>query len=273
MNQEENNKTQEFLDKLKEIKNKNDLVVFEKEHRTVIANGTGVMKISFDEIWQKETGKSYFIVATKQVVSQTKSVLSPKACNYVVDEEFLAIRWTISRVKVKKDSPVKIFVNVLGEKKPSGEVIFLKNKLRFETLRNYIGEEKGSKIIKSIGKDKVDGRIKGDITLKAPGYWEVIFADRHSDTESTDVFLSHQGMCLQMQRNVRVVLPGYFLEVADHGRYPVYSQDPDNKEGRKVRGHIQVYPYTALRPATRAEYLELKASGDKITRGDKQERG
>ena len=95
------------------------------------------------------------------------------------------------------------------------------------------------------------------------GYWEVRFQPKRSPTDPNNVTLSYNGQCLHIQRDVPVILPGPFLEIADHGTYPVYIQLPN--QPRKVTGYRMHFPYIVLRRCTRAEYEEMLSAGNKTT--------
>jgi hypothetical protein len=96
------------------------------------------------------------------------------------------------------------------------------------------------------------------------GFWEVIFSPKAKPDDPNDVTLAMNGVCLQMKREAPVVIPGPFLEVADHGVYATYIQLPN--QDRKVAGHIKFFPYTVLREATEEEYIAQKKSGNEITK-------
>lgn len=101
------------------------------------------------------------------------------------------------------------------------------------------------------------------------GFWEVIFSAKSNPDDQDDVTLGLNGAVLQIQRSQAVIVPGPYLEVADHGRFPKYTQTPE--ESRKITAWIQFFPYTVLRTATEAEYNAMKTKGDKTTR-DARER-
>jgi len=96
------------------------------------------------------------------------------------------------------------------------------------------------------------------------GWWEVIFSPKAKPDDPNDVTLAMNGVCLQMKRETPVVIPGPFLEVADHGVYATYIQMPN--QDRKVAGHIKFFPYTVLRESTEEEYIAQKKSGNEMTR-------
>ena len=107
--------------------------------------------------------------------------------------------------------------------------------------------------------ERMDPKSKG-----YKGWWEIIFSPKAKPDDPNDVTLALNGVCLQIKREAAVVLPGPYLEVADHGVYPTYIQLPG--QDRKIAGHIKFFPYSVLREATEAEYLAQKKSGDKKTK-------
>lgn len=96
------------------------------------------------------------------------------------------------------------------------------------------------------------------------GYWEVRFQPTTGPTDPVDVTLSVNGQCLNIQRDVAVILPGPFLECADHGTYPVYMQLPN--QPRKVVGHRMHFPYIVLRRCNKSEYLGMLNEGNRLTK-------
>lgn len=105
------------------------------------------------------------------------------------------------------------------------------------------------------------------------GYWEVVFSAKGRESEPNDVLLLVGGHCLQLKRSEPVVLPGPFLECADHGVYPVYKQLPG--VDRKIISWIKHFPYTVLRKATEAEYNQQVREGNAAVKAEREaaERG
>jgi len=118
---------------------------------------------------------------------------------------------------------------------------------------------------------RVDGELKTifeerEVTegyIADDGYWEVRFQPKASPTDPNEVDLSVNGLCLHIQRDVPVILPGPFLECADNGTYPVYIQLPN--QPRKVTGYRMHFPYIVLRRCTREEYEEGLNEGNRLT--------
>lgn len=100
------------------------------------------------------------------------------------------------------------------------------------------------------------------------GFWEVIFSAKGNPHDPDDVILTVNGECLQIQRNVPVILPGRYLECADHGTYPVFKQLPN--EPRKIVSHVKFFPYTVLRIVTKADYDKMKREGDRLTKEQRE---
>ena len=107
--------------------------------------------------------------------------------------------------------------------------------------------------------DRIDPKSKD-----YKGFWEVMFSPKGKPDDPEDVTLAWNGQCLQMKRGEPVILPGPFLEVADHGVFAHYKQVPG--EDRKITSYVKHFPYTVLRQATEKEYREKKAAGDKATK-------
>jgi len=90
-------------------------------------------------------------------------------------------------------------------------------------------------------------------------YWKVIFAAKDNPQASDQVHLGLNGEILVMCRNVEVIVPSTFLEVADHAVAKQYRQLPG--EERRVVGEIKTYPYTKIAPSTKEEFLKMKREG------------
>lgn len=94
--------------------------------------------------------------------------------------------------------------------------------------------------------------------------WEVVFAEKSNDNDTTDVPLCVNGEQLVIKRGVPVILPDRFLECADRTKHPIYRQEP-NKD-RKIEAWIQTYHYSKLREASWDEFRRFKKKGDQIAR-------
>lgn len=108
--------------------------------------------------------------------------------------------------------------------------------------------------------DAVDVEV---VSPPSEEYFEVVFSPKSSPTDSHDVVLGVNGEMLVIRRSDRVIVPGRFLEAADHALYPTFHQMPN--EERKITSWVQTFPYTRIRRATKAEYDEQKGAGDKVT--------
>jgi len=95
------------------------------------------------------------------------------------------------------------------------------------------------------------------------GYWRVKFHPKSSPNETDDVHLPVNGETLVVQREAEVVMPGRFLESADHATYPHFKQVPNKP--RKLIGTIKTYNYDRLGQATKEEFLKIRAEGNKTT--------
>ena len=95
-------------------------------------------------------------------------------------------------------------------------------------------------------------------------YWWVSFAAKDNPNASDQVILGVNGNILVMKRNVNVILPSNYLEVADHAVAKQYRQLPG--ESRVIVGEIKTYPYTKIKPATKAEFDKMKREGTKASK-------
>jgi len=112
--------------------------------------------------------------------------------------------------------------------------------------------------------ERVDPKSNNYMINGEEGFWEVIFSAKSNPNDQNDVTLTVNGECLSIIRNKPVILPGRFLECADHGEFPTYKQEPG--QPRKITSHVKFFPYTTMRQATKAEYIKMRADGDRITR-------
>jgi hypothetical protein len=138
--------------------------------------------------------------------------------------------------------------------------------IEYKLDRDQLEFRLGKRIADMITSQKgPSGTVSGlDDVIPVIGYWQVQFAPKGSPADTESVILSWEGICLQIERGKRVVLPGYYLEVSDNGIYPLYKQNPEHP--RKIVAWVQFYPYTVMREATEAEFLDTKARGDLLRR-------
>lgn len=103
-----------------------------------------------------------------------------------------------------------------------------------------------------------------DLAPEYRGYWQVKFNAKTTPNDSDDVQLMVNGETLIIQRERKVVLPGRFLENADHATYLHFRQVPH--QPRKIVGKIKTYPYERICKATKQEYEQQKVEGTKKTK-------
>lgn len=254
-----------FIGEFSKISTEHILRQYEAKHRERIASASLTVRDAFDKQWIKVTGKGYYQPVTTvpviPVVSGQNNTQrsDPRSRRYRAETIFTGVDWQrLSRRKIGKK--FKDLYNLKGVDSQGEERPIFQN-LDSDQLSRVLGQEIRDKIIQ----EKMDhGEVSGPFKIEVEGYWEVIFAPQSSPNDTRDVQLLWEGQCLLMQRMKEVVLPGFYLEVADHATRDHYTQEPN--QGRKKVGTIQVYPYTVLREATRAEYLERKSEGDRIQR-------
>lgn len=111
------------------------------------------------------------------------------------------------------------------------------------------------------GKGYVIENTEHGIPPQYRGYWHVTFSDRTNPGDTPDVQLSVNGETLVALRGKKTIVPGRYLENADHGTFPHFVQRPN--QPRKTLGAIKTYPYERHGQATREEFIALKEDGDK----------
>lgn len=256
----------EFIGKFSRISKEPILRAFEENHRKEIAESSLTVRDTFDQKWKKVIGNSYYQPATtiQQIPVPGKDTerIDPRSKNYRANVIFNRIIWNKIRRKISKRF-VDLYI-LKGEEAATGKVRPIFQNLDTNRLKEIMGEEDAARILKdAVGKDKKpEGEIKGTFELEVEGYWEVQFSPQKDPNDPINVRLMWEGQCLIMKRMVPVVLPGFYLEVADNAMRDHFIQTP--KTGRKKVGTVQEFPYTTFRPAHMDEYLAQKAAGDKI---------
>jgi len=254
---------EKLIDEFKRIAAEGILRDYEKKNRDRINEASFITKDAFDKQWVKVTGNSYYQpVTTVQPPQATfgknnTERSDPRSRKYQANVVFSRIEW--NKVKRKIGKKFKDLYVLDGDVKETGQQRPIYQNLDIDRLKYVVGPESAEKIVSM----KVDhGEIKGVFDLKVEGYWEVNFSPAKSENDPIDVRLIWEGQCLIIKRMVPVVLPGFYLEVADNATRDHFIQTP--QQGRKKIGVIQEYPYTVFREASRDEFLAQKASGDRV---------
>ena len=254
---------EKLIDEFKRIAAEGILRDYEKKNRDRINEASFITKDAFDKQWVKVTGNSYYQpVTTVQPPQATfgknnTERSDPRSRKYQANVVFSRIEW--NKVKRKIGKKFKDLYVLDGDVKETGQQRPIYQNLDIDRLKYVVGPENAEKII-SVKLDH--GEIKGVFDLKVEGYWEVNFSPAKSENDPIDVRLIWEGQCLIIKRMVPVVLPGFYLEVADNATRDHFIQTP--QQGRKKIGVIQEYPYTVFREASRDEFLAQKASGDRV---------
>uniref|UniRef100_A0A6M3J5A7 Uncharacterized protein n=1 Tax=viral metagenome TaxID=1070528 RepID=A0A6M3J5A7_9ZZZZ len=254
---------QEFIEEFKRISQEHILRGYEEKNRDRIREASFMVKDAFDRQWTKITGNSYYQPVTTVTPplpafgQNNTQRTDPKSRRYMTTLGFTEIEWQKLRRRVGKK--LRDLYNLKGIHNGSQRPIF--QNLDSDRLKSVLGEKDAEKILKEKGDH---GSIKGSFNLEVEGYWEVVFSPQKSEIDPIDVRLMWEGQCLIIKRQQNVVLPGFYIEVADNSTRDHYIQN--EKEGRKKIGVIQEFPYTTLREATRDEYIHQKTEGDKIMR-------
>lgn len=253
------------------IDNKEALSLYERANQARILEGSVWVKDWFDRHWRAITGDPYFSPITTRMAMQgpAPSTLHPKSTKYRVNRVFKSIRWTktVHEIPVKQGQIRKIVSFDIFGTMDSGKEIAIERNVDTNVMAGFMPPE----IVQEIAKEGKKATVmEGVITPIHPvqiaiiGYWEVLFSPQGSKDDPEDVTLTWNGQCLQIKRNERVVLPGYYLEIADNATYPKYIQTPE--QSRKIVAYVQFFPYTVMREASEEEYLAQKKEGDRLTK-------
>lgn len=266
---QEGNEPQEQLEKeFSRISQESILRAWEEKNRERISEAPFSTKDSFDKLWKKVIGRSYYQPVTEQPAmpsmnGQNNTQRSdPRGCKYRENITFSTILWQkLPRRKIGKR--YRDLFTIKGIVQDNGSERPVYQNLTTERISELLSVEVKDKLMKA-SKTIDHGEVKGPFSIDVEGYWEVIFSPQSGPNDPKDVRLHWEGQCLVIQRMKNVVLPGFYIEVADNALRDHYTQTPE--DGRKKVGTIQEYPYTTLRRATREEYLIQKEAGNKIQR-------
>lgn len=262
MPKEDKDPNEGFIDEFKRISQEPILREYEKKNRERINEASLIVRDAFDQLWKKNTGNNYYQPTTtvqppRAAFGINDIAIDPRSRKYRAQIVFQKIFWQKLRRKISKR--FRDLYTLEGETNGSKRPIF--QNLDIDRLKEILGE-KPTEQIRSV-KDTDHGEIDGTFDLLVEGYWEVEFAPTQNDQDKKNVELTWEGQCLVMQRQIPVVLPGFYIEVADNSIRETFTQT-DKSGGRKKVGVIQAYPYTVRREATREEYLTQKRSGDRV---------
>lgn len=258
----------DFIEKFKRISQENILRAFEKKNRKGIGESSLIVKDAFDRQWKKVIGNSYFQPITTiqaPIPSNGKNNTErsdPRSRGYMAEVTFSEIQWQKLRRKINKR-----FVDLFSLQGITADTKTLRpifQNLNVNRLKEVLGEKVADKILGKAKNKEDHGTVKGPVDLRVEGFWEVMFSPAKDANDTVNIRLMWEGQCLVMKRMTEVVMPGFYLEVADHATRDHYTQTA--KEGRKKIGVIQEYPYTVLREASMEEYLIQKSEGDRIMR-------
>lgn len=256
-----------FIGEFNKISTEAILRPYEVKNRERMAEASAIVRFTFDEQWKKVTGGNYYQpqttiqapVAAFGVSNVERS--DPRSRRYRAKVAFSKIRWQKIRRKISKRWK-DLFI-LSGTVVSTGDERPIFQNLTINRVKELFGDEKTREILK-VAKTETVGELEGSFELEVEGYWEVQFSPKKDKNDTPDVRLAWEGQTLIIQRMKPVVLPGFYIEVADNATKDHYVQNPE--QGRKKIGVIQEYPYTVLREASREEYLEQKESGDNIMR-------
>lgn len=95
-------------------------------------------------------------------------------------------------------------------------------------------------------------------------FYRVRFNAKSNANDTENVELSVNGEQRVIAREMEVILPERFLEVARHATYPIFKQVPGKT--RKTIGNVQTFPFTVLGEATEEEYRKMLKDGTEATK-------
>jgi len=258
-----------FIKEFSGIDKKNPLELYERAHQKQIMESSIYVRDAFDRHWKTVTGNFYFSPITLRSKAEDGTLggtLHPKTVKYRVKRTFVSLRWkkNLHEVPIRSGETRKIISFDAFGTMENGQEVAIERNVEPNALIAILGENLTQQVTQA-GKTKFEGVIDLQPPQEIPiiGYWEVIFSPGSNREDPEDVTLTHNGNCLQIKRNEKVVLPGYYLEIADNGTFPKYIQTPE--QSRKIVGWMQFFPYTVLREATEGEYVRQKKEGDRLT--------
>jgi len=258
---QESQDEEKFMNEFARISQEGILREYEKKNRDRIVSASLIVKDAFDKRWKKVTGNSYFQPVTTIAVPHPYKFgrderIDPKGKHYRTRVNFSRIQWQKIRRKFGKKW-VDLYI-LHGEEAENKTFRPIFQNLAENRLREVLGDEHAQKILSL--KSETNGELEGNFDISVEGYWMVIFAPQKDQNDTKDVRLLWEGQCLMIERMKEVIVPGFYLEVADNSLRDVFGED------RKKIGVIQENPYTPLREATREEFLTKKAHGDALLR-------
>lgn len=260
-----------FIDEFKRISQELILRGYEAKNREKILSSSFLVRDTFDKKWAEVIGSAYFQPVTTvpvEVPMYGKNVarrFNPASTQYKTEITFTEVTWQKTKKKISKR--YQDFFNLTGIDAVTKLPRPIFQNLSYDRLVNVLGENLAIKVTKE-AKTETTGNIKGPLDIWVEGFWEVQFAPMKDPNDPRDVRLTWENQCLIIKRMVPVILPGFYLENADHATRDTYEQSPE--KGRVKVGTIQEFPYTVMREASMEEYVEMKSSGDRIMREKRQ---
>lgn len=263
-----NAEDKQFVDEFKRIATESILRQYENKNRKRLEEPSVPVFMAFNSKWKELTGKPYYQAVT--IVPQVYSPLDgkndtrrsdPRAMNYREPLRFNKIIWQKIMQKIGKKMKAHYQIDGIITETDTKRSIF--GRLSVERLYEVFGGKNAGKIIDDAKKEK-RGEVKFDIDIDVEAYWRVQFAPQKDQNDTLDVRLKVEGVCLRPLRMIPVIIPGFFLENADHTTKDIFTHEPG--KGRKVVGKVQKYPYTVFEKVTQEEYLIDLAAGNKEQR-------
>lgn len=267
----------DFIEGFQAISVEAVLKQWEGANRKKIKGAPFQVKDLLDAHWKNVTGGSLFVTITEidfqKLQQPTTGRIDPKSRHYKTERIFHIIHWKKTTLIIGKgiEREEKVSYQLSGvhtmappdwqDRKPVWERLIV-NRCKPHRLIDHLGEEHAEKVLKNKKSVEKGTFVDVEIPILVEGHWEVSFAGRQNQWEKNYAEIQHEGLCLQMQREVPVILPGYFIEVNDNAKHPIFRKIGD--QPRKIVGWVHHFPLTVLRESTWEEYRIAKEQGDKV---------
>ncbi|KKK59955.1 hypothetical protein LCGC14_3029200, partial [marine sediment metagenome] len=263
-------KVQELIDEFQAIKFEPGLRQWEKANKERLKSAHVSAMLAFITHWDGIVGGEYLVSVTDIDIptlqqKQLADRIDPQESDYKTKRIFTSITWKKRSFVVGKGLEKETFHQYhLSGVHTKGRSRIINPKCKPERLVDHLGEKVAKKILQSKGTsggtvDRIEipsKKKKGEQSTEAlqlpvmvEGYWEVKFAGKATEEDKNDVEIQWEGRCLQMQREVPVILPGRYIEVNDHAYHHIFMKIGD--QPRKIVGKKNHFPATILRECTK----------------------
>lgn len=260
---------QEFVASFKDIETEKELRDFETENQLKILGLSPAIQGLWEEKWEKLTGSKYWVRTPITSKVGDKALTDPRSNQYLAEEEFSALQWRKSEIKLKNGNRVQFTIH--GTVRSSQIKRHLWNNLSTYALPQRLGEEAANQILKDAKGSKTSGELVTNVKLRVMGFWLVSFHPRQGLNDTEKVKLHWEGLNIQITRGASVPIPGFLIEAAHNTLEAQYTSD--EKESRKLVCWVERNPCDIQRVASYEEWVKFKAEGDRIYSEDRKRAG